>query len=365
MSRCRSSMIGPSATCSVAGLPTGRCSALPGQRGHVVVVDRLVHDVPAGGHADLALVQERAPGAGRGRLGHVGVVHHDHGRVAAEFQVAALEVGGGKLAHMPAHGGGAGERDHPDQRVGDQRLAGVGAAGQHMQQALGQPGLLEHPGQHDAAADRGARVRLEHHRVAQRQRGRHRADGQDLREVERGDHADHADRDPLGEAQVRRLAGQQLTVGARGQRGRLVDLLGGDVRLELGRRGDLAALADAPLLDLVGVGLPDVARTAQHRGPLGVRGRGPGRLGGRRRGGRGGHVGGRRDAGPAEFRAGGRFDDRRPHRPRRPSIRPSRPCPARLTLPGTPWALLGRGRAARRLCGSRTSVLSTNMGESR
>ncbi len=186
----------------------------------------------------------------------------------------------------------------------------VGTAGQHVQQALGQPGLLEHPGQRHAAADRGARVRLEHHRVAQRQRGRHRADRQDLREVERRDHADHADRDPLGETEVRRFAGQQLTVGARGQRGRLVHLLGGDVRLELSGRGDLAALPDVPLLDLLGVGPPDVAGPAQQRGPLGVRGRGPGGLGGRRRGGRGGHVGGRRDAGPAQFRAGGRLGDR-------------------------------------------------------
>ena len=29
LARCRSSLSGPSATCSVAGLPTGRCSALP------------------------------------------------------------------------------------------------------------------------------------------------------------------------------------------------------------------------------------------------------------------------------------------------------------------------------------------------
>ena len=53
--------------------------------------------------------------------------------------------------------------------------------------------------------DRGPRVRLQHHRVAQRQRGRDRADGQDLREVERRDHPDHAGRHPLGPAQVGRL----------------------------------------------------------------------------------------------------------------------------------------------------------------
>ncbi len=125
---------------------------------------------------------------------------------------------------------------------------------------------------------RGARVRLEHDRVAERERRGDRADGQDLREVERRDHADDADRHPLGEAEPRLLARQQLAVGAGRERGRLVDLLDGDVRLELGGGADLAALADDPALDLGGVLLPDAAGPAQDRGALGVRHGGPGRL---------------------------------------------------------------------------------------
>ena len=63
-----------------------------------VVVDALVHEVPAGGHADLALVEERPAGGQADRLVDVGVVEHDQGRVAAQFQVGALEVLAGQLA---------------------------------------------------------------------------------------------------------------------------------------------------------------------------------------------------------------------------------------------------------------------------
>src|SRR5271169_5904720 len=115
--------------------------------------------------------------------------------------------------------------------------------------ACGPPGLFENPGQRHATADGGARVRLEDYGVSQGQRRRDRADSQDLREVERRDHADDPGGDPLGEAEARLLAGDQLAIGPGRQRGRLVDLPGRDVRLELGRRGYLPAFPDAPWLD--------------------------------------------------------------------------------------------------------------------
>ena len=79
----------------------------------------------------------------------------------------------------------------------------------------GQPGLLEDPGEHHAAAHRGARVGLEHHRVAQRQRGGDRPDRQDDRGVERRDHPDHADRQPARHRQPRLVRAQQLAVRVR------------------------------------------------------------------------------------------------------------------------------------------------------
>ena len=54
--------------------------------------------VPAGGHAHLALVQVRAPGADRGRAIDVHVVEDDQRVVAAELQVHLLEVLAAELA---------------------------------------------------------------------------------------------------------------------------------------------------------------------------------------------------------------------------------------------------------------------------
>jgi len=163
-----------------------------------VVVEPLVHQVPAGGHADLALVEEAAPGGEVDRLVDVGVVEHQQRRVPAELQVRPLEVPAGEFADPPARAGGPGERDDPHERVGDQGLADVDAARQHLQQARWQPGLLEDARHGDAAGDSGARVRLEQHGVAQRERGGHRPDAQDDRHVERRDDADHAGRYPPG-----------------------------------------------------------------------------------------------------------------------------------------------------------------------
>ncbi len=228
-----------------------------------------------------------------------------------------------------------------------------GPPGSTCSTPLGQAGLLEHPGQHHPAAHRGPRVRLQHHRVAQGQRGRHRADGQDLREVERRDHPDHPGGYPLGPAQVGRLGGQQLTVGPGRQGGRLVDLLGGHMRLELRGRADLPAFPDAPLLDLSRVRPPDVSGPAQDGRPLGVRHRGPPGLG--RRGGRRGRrdVGRRADAGPAQLLAGGGLGDRR--------LAAGRGCPAAAENLAAPRRLIEKCHGMlldRRARGRRTTLFA-------
>lgn len=74
-------------------------------------------------------------------------------------------------------------------------LTGVGAAGQHAEYSGGQTGLFENAGKNYATADGGARIGLEDHRIAQRQCGSDRADGQDDRKVEGGDDADSSDGD--------------------------------------------------------------------------------------------------------------------------------------------------------------------------
>jgi hypothetical protein len=117
-----------------------------------------------------------------------------------------------------------------------------------------------------------------------------RAGRQDQREVPRADHADHAERDALGDALPARLAGrQQVTPRLGGQRRGFPQLAEDQLDLEtrLARYG--AALADQPALDLGTVVLEQAGGPADQRGPLRPGLGGPFRLGLLRRG------GGRRD----------------------------------------------------------------------
>ena len=66
--------------------------------------------------------------------------------------------------------------------------------GHELQQPGGQPGLLEDAHHRHPAGDDGARVGLEQHGVAERERGRDGADAEDQRHVERGDDPDDAHR---------------------------------------------------------------------------------------------------------------------------------------------------------------------------
>src|SRR5699024_2806773 len=73
-----------------------------GQLLDVVVGDRFVDEVAAGGHADLSLVHPRTEGAGRGGRTDLGAGQDDERIVAAELQVAALEEATGGLADLAA-----------------------------------------------------------------------------------------------------------------------------------------------------------------------------------------------------------------------------------------------------------------------
>ena len=199
---------------------------------------------------------------------HVDVAHDDQRRVAAQFQVRPLEVLPGQRTDRPPGAGRAGEGDDPDGGLDDQGLADVGPTGQHLQDAGRQARLLEDAGEHRPTADRRARVGLEDHRVAQRQRRRDRADRQDGRHVERRDHADHPRRYAAGERQPRRPGAQQLAVGVGGQRRGLVALLRAGVHLEVTEGLDRAGLPRQPALDLVRVGLQHLSGPPQHPCPL-------------------------------------------------------------------------------------------------
>ena len=171
----------------------------------------------------------------------------------------------------------------------------------------GRPASSKIAHQGDAAADRGAGVRLEQHRVAQRQRRGDGADGEDQREVERRITLTT----PTGRRRAKRPAvlvgGQHVAGRQRGQRGGFVAFVGGDVGFQPGLGADAAGFADDPGLDLLGVFFPERAGAAQHRGAfLGFAG-GPFLLRGGGNGRRLVHVLDRGHAVGAQRVAGGRF----------------------------------------------------------
>jgi hypothetical protein len=144
-----------------------------------------VYDVAARGHADLPLVEVRAPGAGAHGCVYVNVIEDDERVVAAQLQVRPLQQPSCRLADLASHRGGAGERDDTNVGMLDERRPDIGTPREHREQALRQPGLLQNRGEKQAASDCGARVRLEHDRVAERERGCHRPHRENAGEVER------------------------------------------------------------------------------------------------------------------------------------------------------------------------------------
>src|SRR6266852_2871175 len=75
------------------------------------VVDTLLHDDATGRGAALAGGAESAPESAFDGEVEVGIVEHDHGVLAAEFQGTMLKGFGGGGADDAAHFGRAGQRD--------------------------------------------------------------------------------------------------------------------------------------------------------------------------------------------------------------------------------------------------------------
>lgn len=172
--------------------------------------------MPAGGHADLALVEERPPGTDARGLLDVLVLEDEQGTVAAELEVHPLEMLGSERAtRRPAPVEPVKAMTRTSRWITRASPTSL-PPGSTLSTPRGQPCLLEDAGQRDAAADRGARVGLEHHRVAQRQRRRDGPDREDQREVEGRDHADHTHRHTPGQAETRLVRAQQLAVRVRG-----------------------------------------------------------------------------------------------------------------------------------------------------
>ena len=81
---------------------------------HELLVDVLLHQHPAAGGADLALVDEGAEEGAVHRVLEVGVAEEDVGRLAAQLERDPLELVRGAPHDQLAHLGAAGEGDLPD-----------------------------------------------------------------------------------------------------------------------------------------------------------------------------------------------------------------------------------------------------------
>jgi hypothetical protein len=112
----------------------------------------------------------------------------------------------------------------------------------------------------------GTRIRLEQHGVTERERGRHGADGEDQRSVERGDHAHDSGRQTAGHAEPRRLRTQQLAIRLGGQGGGREALLVGDVDLKACHWWGCPRFADEPSHHLRCMLLPELCGTSQDLG---------------------------------------------------------------------------------------------------
>ncbi len=201
-----------------------------------------MHQDALGRRAHLSRQMEcRRHRRGRGDVG-IGAVHHDQRIAATRLDHARLQPLAASSSHLLTRFDAAGEGDHLHALVGDQRLRRLGAAGQARHQPRRQAGEMLHELER---AQRGRRRRLDHHRVADGQRGRDRERHQDDREVVRHDVRGDAEREILGILQRagRRRAGQEPAIVAR------------HLRVVAEDRSDIQQLAHR-----LGVGLAHLAR---------------------------------------------------------------------------------------------------------
>ncbi|MNS85821.1 hypothetical protein D3C72_1196970 [compost metagenome] len=176
-----------------------------GEARQELFVGAFLHVEAGGRHADLTGVADLELGQHFSGAVDVGIVEHQHGRMAAQFHGDALHVRAGQRGQLLAHRHGAGERHLAHDRRTDQVVGDLGGlAPDDVQAALGQAGVMEHAGNRHYGAG-GVFRALQDDRAAGADRGGDLADGLVVREVpgrERGAHADGFTHDELAHVRV-------------------------------------------------------------------------------------------------------------------------------------------------------------------
>ncbi|AEK62022.1 hypothetical protein CFU_2194 [Collimonas fungivorans Ter331] len=162
-----------------------------------ILGDAFLHQQARAGAADLALVEpDRIDHALDGGV-DVGVLKYDERRFAAQLQCQRFSRSRGLFADQAPDLGRAGKRNLVHILVRDQRRTGGAVAGNHVKHAGRQPGLHRQLGKQQCAQRREFR-RLEHYRIAQRQRGRDLPGQHQQGKIPGNDLADHSQRRLVG-----------------------------------------------------------------------------------------------------------------------------------------------------------------------
>ena len=227
------------------------------------VRDRTLDDDLPGRHADLALVEEGAERRRVDRVLEVGVGEHDQRVVAAQLEQDPLQVPARGLGELPPGRGRPGEIEPAHVRVLDQLVADrprlAGRVRDDVEHARRQPRLGEDLAPEEAAYHRRVLGRLQHDGVAERERRRDRARGEDQRRVPGRDRADDPDRAAQAHRERARIGGDHLAERRVGESRRLPEEPGYEnVRLEHPEAERAAGLAREQRHDLVLPRLQDV-----------------------------------------------------------------------------------------------------------
>ena len=177
--------------------------------------DRGLDDQPRGRRAHLAGVEEDAAGDAVDRMLEIGVGEDHDRRFPPELQRDRQAARRRRGHHLGADQVRAGERELAQPPVAGQRGAGLGGAGDEVEHAGGQLGLLGDVavGELDQRRELGG---LQHHGAAGGQRGRDLPGAGDQGEVPGHDHADRPDRLEAGLAgEGRRRASARARPGGR------------------------------------------------------------------------------------------------------------------------------------------------------
>jgi hypothetical protein len=259
----------------VAGLQRARLGDQPCDER---IGDLAIDDHALGRHADLPLVEERAERDRIDRRVEIGVVEHEHGRLAAEFEQRRLQVLRGERRDDPAHARRASEVHAPHGRVRDQPLDDrrriLRRVRDHVDDAVAEPRVVQH------AADQPVHARTSFEAfsttVLPHASGIARARREDHRRIPRRDPEHHAARLAHGHRDAARHVGRNhRAVDLRRHRGGLAQHVGGEHHVEAVPVRHRAGFRAAGLDEFAGACVHPVGRRQQPAAALGRRQRRP------------------------------------------------------------------------------------------